>query len=83
MRREKSNKPYTIDWIHPLFFWYKCDICNAEFKREYGWKIKYSVASRIICRKCATYLFDVEKLALTWGKSGCDKPSVRPKVWEK
>jgi len=82
MRREPNNKPYTIDRIYPLFFWHKCDICKAEFKKEYGWKIHYSVASRIICSKCATYLFDVEKLALTWGIYRCDKPSIRPKVWK-
>lgn len=76
MRRE-PKKPYIIDRIVPLFFWHKCDLCESEFKHEYGWKIRYSTTSRIICSKCARYYFDVEKIALTWGESGCDKPSMR------
>ena len=75
MRRD-PKKPYTIKGIYPLLFWHKCDICGVEFKREFGWKIKYSTTSRIICYECARFHFDVEKLALTWGVSGCDKPSV-------
>jgi len=72
----EPKKPYIIDRIVPLFFWKKCDLCKSEFKREYGWKIHYSIASRIICSKCARFYFDAEDLALTWGESGCDRPSM-------
>jgi len=78
MRRE-LKKPYIIDRIVPLFLWHKCDLCGSEFKYEYGWKIRYSTTSRIICNTCAEFSWVAEKLALTWGESGCDKPSVRLK----
>ena len=76
MRRE-PKKPYIIDRIIPLFFWHKCDLCESEFKYEYGWKIRYSTTSRILCNKCAEYSWNVEDFVLIWGESGCDKPSVR------
>lgn len=32
-------KPYNIKKIYPYFFWKHCEVCDKEFKKEYGWEI--------------------------------------------
>jgi len=77
MRKKKSSDLYTIEEIFPYFFWHRCDLCHEEFKKEIAWKIKFPTISRIICSECAKSETEAKRLALTWGKTGGDKPCVR------
>ncbi len=75
--KKRNNITYIIVKFYPNFFWQKCDLCGVEFKKEYGWKIKFPTLSRTICNDCAPEINNAEELALTWGTTGCDRPSIR------
>lgn len=58
-REAKNNKPPWIYSFYPLMCWYKCLLCNQEFRREHGWKVigQHSIngvySINHVCNDCA------------------------------
>lgn len=58
MKREPIKsilENYVYRSIKTLFTWNLCEICDKEFRREWGWKI-----TRIESSCCPPYLYDPE-----------------------
>lgn len=77
MRRKHSS--IRVRRFFPLFFYYECDNCQYEFKREWGWLAwrylgLYGPYKKIICKECAKT--KEEALALVSNRP--DKPKGFP-----
>lgn len=60
MKRE--NKSYEIKKIYPILFWHYCELCNRNFKKEHGWKIRMPYATfKYVCCDCCPTQKDLEK----------------------
>jgi hypothetical protein len=62
MKRKPKPKHYKgLSKFFPLFFWYECEKCKEEFRREQGWVAETEPfvrfdeygAKRYLCKNCA------------------------------
>ena len=58
MKRKYIEKYKRLWRIFPLLFWYKCNKCDQEFRREKGWRaldgpIHLIFSSYYLCKSCA------------------------------
>jgi len=62
MKRKPKYK-YNVSKIWPIFLWYYCHVCDREFRREWGWRVKLPNklnVNRYVCINCAPNPKDAE-----------------------
>lgn len=56
-RKERTK---TVRPIWPWFFWKKCHKCGIEFRKEWGWAVRYSRTIHYVCGQCASTPYEAE-----------------------
>lgn len=83
MKRKYIAKFKRLYQIFPLFFWYKCNKCDQEFRRERGWRAldvpqhNLVFSSYYLCKSCAP----TREIAHKYFLSGEHKKLTKLKNW--
>lgn len=82
MKRKHIKKFKRLFLIFPLFFWYRCNNCEQDFRREWGWRaldkpVNLVFSSYYLCKSCAP----TREIANKYFLSGEHKKLEKLKNW--